>query len=115
LRSFAHGVANTGEATFNVLAYATGAPEDPSTPRRLSLARALAARSVLISEGVQSTHIYVRALGASSTEGPADRVDVMLGGPGGTPAAPSLSPAAQSGAPASANPPGAPAAKAANP
>ena len=39
-------------------------------------ARALAARAVLISEGIPSARIYVRALGAAGGDGPADRVDV---------------------------------------
>ncbi len=55
---------------------ATGAPDDPSTPRRLSLARALAARAVLINQGIPSTRIYVRALGPATGDGPPDRVDV---------------------------------------
>jgi outer membrane protein OmpA-like peptidoglycan-associated protein len=70
--------------TFNVMAYATGVPEDPSTARRLSLSRALSVRSALIAYGVPSTHIYVRAMGAptgtQTTEGPADRVDVLVMG-----------------------------------
>lgn len=76
LRSFARAVKDDQSAV-NVHAYAAGGPEDPSTPRRLSLARALAARAVLISEGIVSTRIYVRALGASVPDGPADRVDVV--------------------------------------
>ena len=63
-----------------VFAYATGVPEDPSTPRRLSLSRALAVRAVLISEGITSTRIYVRALGAAPSDGPADRVDIVRAG-----------------------------------
>jgi len=74
--------------TYNVVAYATGVPEDPSTARRLSLSRALQVRSALMAYGVPSTHIYVRAMGApggaqSGTqkgEGPADRVDVLVMG-----------------------------------
>jgi len=66
--------------TFNVLAYATGIPEDPSTARRLSLSRALSVRSALMAYGVPTTHIYVRALGAQAGDGPADRVDVMVMG-----------------------------------
>jgi outer membrane protein OmpA-like peptidoglycan-associated protein len=81
--------------TFNVMAYATGVPEDPSTARRLSLSRALSVRSALIAYGVPSTNIYVRAMGAptaaQTAEGPADRVDVLV-----------------MGANASAAPPGAP-------
>jgi outer membrane protein OmpA-like peptidoglycan-associated protein len=66
------------DTTFNVMAYATGVPEDPSTARRLSLSRALAVRSALMAYGVPSTHIYVRALGAQQGDGPQDRVDVMV-------------------------------------
>ena len=75
LREFARSVKES-EAAINVNASAAGGPEDPSTPRRLSLARALAARAVLISEGIPSARIYVRALGAAGGDGPADRVDV---------------------------------------
>jgi len=62
----------------NVSAYAPGRPDDPSTARRVSLSRAMAVRSALISDGVPSTRIYLRALGAQYGEGPADRVDVTV-------------------------------------
>ena len=75
IRTFARGM-REGTAAINVLAYAAGSSNDPSTPRRLSLARALAARAVLINEGIVSTRIYVRALGASGGDGPPNRVDV---------------------------------------
>ncbi len=65
-------------------AYAAGTAEDPSTARRLSLARALAARAVLINEGVSSTRIYPRALGAAGGDAGRDRVDVVPG-PAGPP------------------------------
>jgi outer membrane protein OmpA-like peptidoglycan-associated protein len=71
-------------ASVTVSAYAPGTPEDPSTSRRLSLARALAARGVLIAEGVVSTRIVVRALGASQpaiAAGPPDRVDIAISVP----------------------------------
>jgi outer membrane protein OmpA-like peptidoglycan-associated protein len=68
----------TDDTTFNVMAYAAGVPEDPSTARRLSLSRALAVRSALMAYGVPSTHIYVRALGALPGDGPQDRVDVLV-------------------------------------
>lgn len=77
------------DTSFNVVAYAAGTPEDPSTARRLSLARALAVRSALIADGVSSSHIYVRALGAPDGDKTPDRVDLaVLGGnaPAGTPA-----------------------------
>jgi hypothetical protein len=54
-------------------------PEDPSTARRLSLGRALAARAVLINEGIPSTRIYPRALGATGGDTDRDRVDVTTG------------------------------------
>jgi outer membrane protein OmpA-like peptidoglycan-associated protein len=66
--------------TYNVLAYAAGVPEDPSTARRLSLQRALSVRSALMAYGVPSTHIYLRALGEQAGDGPADRVDVAVMG-----------------------------------
>lgn len=81
LRSFARPLRST-EQPINVLAYAAGHAEDPSTPRRLSLARALAARAVLINEGIPSTRIYVRALGPATNDGPPDRVDVSVSVPG---------------------------------
>jgi outer membrane protein OmpA-like peptidoglycan-associated protein len=69
----------------DITAYAAGVPDDPSTPRRLSLARALAVRTVLLHQGIESPRIYVRAMGTSATPGdpaatppaPADRVDLI--------------------------------------
>lgn len=89
LRGLARSLKADDSAAVNVLAYAAGGPDDPSTPRRLSLARALAARAVLIHEGIVSTRIYVRALGATGGDGPADRVDLTVTGgqPRPTPAA----------------------------
>ena len=60
-------------------AYSAGSPDDPSTPRRLSLQRALAARAVLINDGIASPRIYARALGVpASGDAPADRLDLTL-------------------------------------
>ncbi len=77
--------APTGDATtFNVLAYATGDPDDPSVARRLSLARAIAVRAALMADGVPSSRVYLRALGSEPGQGPADRVDLsVLGGNAG--------------------------------
>lgn len=71
------------QASVTVSAFAPGAPEDPSSSRRLSLARGLAVRGVLITEGLASTRITVRALGASPAiaAGPADRVDLVVSSP----------------------------------
>lgn len=66
---------------FTITAFASGVPDDPSTPRRLSLSRALAARSLLMSEGIPSVRINVRALGPNSADGPPDRVDVTVAMP----------------------------------
>ena len=79
--------APTGDTTsFEVVAYAAGTPEDPSTARRLSLSRALAVRSALMAEGIGSARIYVRALGATGGDAAPDRVDLAVMG-GNTPAA----------------------------
>jgi outer membrane protein OmpA-like peptidoglycan-associated protein len=81
--------APTGDATtFNVLAYASGVPDDPSVARRLSLARAIAVRSALMADGVPSSRIYLRALGSEPGRGPNDRVDLsVLGANASQPAA----------------------------
>jgi len=86
----------------NILAHAPEIPDDPSTPRRLSLTRALVARAVLINQGIDSTRIYVKALGPTDLDGgPADRVDVVLSP---TPA-PATPPAPAGGSAASKPPP----------
>ncbi len=81
LRTLAHAYPPFDTTLFTVTAYAAGTADDPSTPRRLSLSRALAARAVLIAEGVTSVRIFVRALGANAptaADGPPDRVDVTV-------------------------------------
>lgn len=78
LEQLAHDTAAKPNAIINVLAYAAGSPDDPSTPRRLSLSRALIARAVLLAQGISSTRIYVRALGAEGGNGPPDRVDIIV-------------------------------------
>lgn len=76
LRQFATSLGKSEDVTVTLMAYAAGPPEDPSTPRRLSLARALTARAVLLDAGVASVRIYPRALGPAP-DGPADRVDLL--------------------------------------
>jgi outer membrane protein OmpA-like peptidoglycan-associated protein len=71
-------------SNFSVVAYASGKPDDPSSARRLSLARALAARTVLQNNSVPSRKITVRALGNQAGDGPPDRVDIVASA-GGTP------------------------------
>ena len=82
LRELARSLRANDQANVNVYAYAAGTAEDPSTARRLSLGRALAARAVLITEGIASTRIYPRALGSAGGETDRDRVDVVAGTPG---------------------------------
>ncbi|HIJ63071.1 MAG TPA: OmpA family protein [Rhodospirillaceae bacterium] len=61
-----------------LLAYAEGDENSASKARRLSLSRALAVRSFLIDQGVRSTRIEVRALGNKVSDGPSDRVDLVI-------------------------------------
>ncbi|MGC2854483.1 OmpA family protein [Novispirillum sp. DQ9] len=65
-------------AQAQILAYA-GAPDgNTSRARRISLSRALAARSLLMDRGIASTRIEVRALGDQVPDGSPDRVDVRV-------------------------------------
>lgn len=80
LSAFAKQVPAGETISFDLRAYAAGAPEDPSTPRRLALERAMAIRGALMADGISSSRIFVRAMGtpAASDGGPADRVDVAV-------------------------------------
>jgi len=61
-----------------LMAYASGAAEQTSQARRISLSRAIAVRSYLIEQGVNSMRIDVHALGnKTDSGGPLDRVDVV--------------------------------------
>ncbi|MCC7425584.1 MAG: hypothetical protein IT557_01660 [Alphaproteobacteria bacterium] len=64
-----------------VLAYATAPGNDAARARRTSLSRATLVRSFLIEQGLRSTRIDVRALGQQGSDGPRDRVDLVVGGP----------------------------------
>jgi outer membrane protein OmpA-like peptidoglycan-associated protein len=91
VRKFVAAVPKDLDTAYNIYGYATFSADDPSTPRRLALQRALAARSLLLAEGVASERIYVRAMGgiappagAPQAEGRAqDRVDIEAVGPSG--------------------------------
>lgn len=85
IRRFIGSTSSRDSTTFNVMAYAAGKADDPSVARRISLSRALAVRSALIAEGIASSRIFVRALGAQGGGGPPDRVDVSLLGTNATP------------------------------
>jgi outer membrane protein OmpA-like peptidoglycan-associated protein len=80
IQKLAHSIPKSDTTTFNVLAYAHGDPQDPSTARRLSLSRALAIRSALMAAGVSSTRVYVRALGSEAGKGLPDRADITVMG-----------------------------------
>jgi outer membrane protein OmpA-like peptidoglycan-associated protein len=60
-----------------LMAFAQGTEETASQARRLSLSRALAVRTYLIDQGIRSTRMDVRALGATADQGPLDRVDIV--------------------------------------
>lgn len=78
LAKFADGLVGQSTTSITIFAYAAGNADDPSTPRRLSLQRALAARAVLMKAGIPSPRIYPRALGPAGGDEP-DRVDVTTG------------------------------------
>lgn len=61
-----------------IRAFASPVDTSQSSDRRIALSRALAVRSFLIDQGVEARRIDVRALGAQSDQGPADRVDLVL-------------------------------------
>jgi outer membrane protein OmpA-like peptidoglycan-associated protein len=88
IRAVVHGApgvpAAPEGATYSITTFAAGTPEDPSTPRRTSLSRALTVRSVLISQGIPSVQIFVRALGPASmgfADGPPERADLTVSAP----------------------------------
>jgi len=69
-----------------LVAYCGGTKDDLSTPRRISLARALNVRSVLINDGIAPTRIYARPVGlpeGAAAEGGADRIDFLVAGEAG--------------------------------
>lgn len=78
LAEVAKTVVGDAQLRLQLLAYAGGSSETASQARRLSLSRALSARSFLIGKGVRSTRIDVRALGNKSGGGPPDRIDVLV-------------------------------------
>lgn len=66
-----------GGARVQLKSNASGS-DDGAEARRISLKRALAARAVLIGQGIDSTRIDVRALGPAADGGPADRIEVIV-------------------------------------
>ena len=78
LQNIAAALSDDAGLRIQLLAYAGQNSESKSRSRRLSLSRALAARSKLIKQGVDNTRINVRALGNKSAGGPADRIDIIF-------------------------------------
>jgi outer membrane protein OmpA-like peptidoglycan-associated protein len=81
IKRLAKAAPDNDATTFNVLAYASGDPNDPSVARRMSLSRAIAVRQALMADGVPSAQIYLRALGSQpGNGGPPNRVDINVMG-----------------------------------
>ena len=78
LRSVSAALKKNGALRIQLLAYAGAKGGSTSQAQRLSLSRALAARSYLIEKGIRSTRIDVRALGNRSGNGPTDRIDIIV-------------------------------------
>ena len=76
LNSFAASLTEDPNLRMQLLAYAGEPNLSASQARRLSLSRALAVRSYLISKGIRSTRIDVRALGNTVPSGTPNRVDL---------------------------------------
>ncbi|PCD80171.1 OmpA family protein [Acetobacter orleanensis] len=67
LLAFAQSLSEKPHTRALIDAYSSGAVDDPSLPRRMSLTRGLAARSVLMNGGIPSTRIYLRVIGLPKT------------------------------------------------
>lgn len=79
LLGFAQSLADKPHVRALIDAYSSGAVDDPSLPRRMSLSRGLAARSVLMNSGIPSTRIYLRVIGLPKTpvpNGGQDYIDI---------------------------------------
>jgi outer membrane protein OmpA-like peptidoglycan-associated protein len=78
LDKLAENMKGNEKSRLQLLAYAYEEQASPSKSRRLSLSRALAVRSHLISKGIRSTRIDVRALGDQVPGGEPNRVDLKI-------------------------------------
>jgi outer membrane protein OmpA-like peptidoglycan-associated protein len=78
LKKLAASIKGKDNLRLQLMAYAGGSGVSPSKARRLSLSRALSVRSYLISTGVRSTRIDVRALGNKTAKEPINRVDITI-------------------------------------
>lgn len=81
LREYATSLAKDPGLRITIRSYASGQADDPSVPRRISLARALIVRSVLIKAGVATTRIYPRAEGLPKGDiAPPDKLEIIAVG-----------------------------------
>jgi outer membrane protein OmpA-like peptidoglycan-associated protein len=78
LRALADRMAKDSALRVELIAYASDPEESVSRSRRLSTERGVNVRKELLSAGVESTRINLRALGEQSGGGAPDRVDVLL-------------------------------------
>lgn len=65
-------------ARIEIKAYASRTDDTESSARRISLSRALSARSYLLEKGIKPTRIDVRALSDRTAEPPVDRIDMTF-------------------------------------
>ncbi|WP_317215600.1 OmpA family protein [Gluconobacter sp. GP1] len=79
LTAYGASLKDQPEKRIILTAYATVPGDDISMPRRISLARALAVRSIFINAGVATTRLYPRAMGRpdKGDVNPADRLDIV--------------------------------------
>lgn len=78
LTDVAEGMKANEKQRLEIAAYAGGDDLSTSSARRLSLLRALAVRAYLMQNGIDGTRMYVRALGDTTEDEPANRVDVRV-------------------------------------
>jgi len=75
----ADALTHDAKLRLELVAHASGDPDDPVAARRVALQRAVAMRTYLIEHGVESVRMDVRALGDRDPgAGPLDRVDLVL-------------------------------------
>jgi outer membrane protein OmpA-like peptidoglycan-associated protein len=78
LENLASWLRQNPKARVQILSYASGPDSAGAQARRTSLGRGLAVRDFLVENGVLSTRMHIRALGAKTEELPLDRVEVSV-------------------------------------
>lgn len=77
LTTLAQQTAKDTNMRLEIKAYASSTDDQPTSARRMSLARALAVRAFLIDQGLDSLRINVKALGTDEGSDTPDRVDII--------------------------------------